>query len=99
MASEIDQMTRSLADAAKPERIFLFGSQVNGTANASSDYDFALIFGSADELRGGLRRANRALWPRRHPVDLIGLTRDSVDNGRTALAREILRTGRVVYSK
>jgi predicted nucleotidyltransferase len=99
MVSELDQMTQSLVDAAKPERILLFGSQAHGTANPSSDYDFALIFSSADQLRKGLRRANRALWPRRHPVDLIGLTSDSIDNGRTALAREVLETGKVLYSK
>jgi len=99
MVSELDKMAQSLADAAKPERILLFGSHANGTADPTSDYDFALIFGTSGELRTGLRRANRALWPRSHPVDLIGLTRDSIDNGRTALAREILKTGRVVYTK
>ena len=99
MLSELDQMTQSIIAAANPERILLFGSQAHGNASPSSDYDFALIFKSADQLRGGLRRANRALWPRRHPVDLVGLTCDSIDHGRTALAREVGETGKVLYSK
>ena len=99
MVSELDQMTQSIVEAAQPERLLLFGSQAQGTATSNSDYDFALIFSTADQLRSGLRRANHALWPRCHPVDLIGLTIDSIDNGRTALAREVLETGKLLYSK
>lgn len=99
MNTELEQMTHAIVSAAAPEQVVLFGSRAQGVENASSDYDFALIFKSVNQARIGLRRANRALWPRRHPVDLVALTARSYANGSSVLAREVLATGRVLYGR
>jgi len=99
MNSEVNQMIQAVVQAADPEQIVLFGSRAKGAATPSSDYDFALVFESADRLKTGLRRANRALWPRRYPVDLVGLTTKSLRQGSSVLAREISASGRVLYGR
>ncbi|MCD8481573.1 MAG: nucleotidyltransferase domain-containing protein [Verrucomicrobia bacterium] len=95
--AEVEQMTQSIVRAAQPERVILFGSHAKGNATSQSDYDFALIFNNKGKLRSGLKSANKALWPRKHPVDLVALTTDSFENGSSLLAREIASTGRIVY--
>jgi predicted nucleotidyltransferase len=97
MDSELEQMTRAIVAAAHPQQIVLFGSRATDHAQPSSDYDLALVFRTSDEVRTGLRRANRALWPRRHPVDLVALTADSYQQRKTVLAREVAASGKVLF--
>lgn len=97
MTRELEQMTQAIVAAAHPQQVVLFGSRATGHAQPSSDYDLALVFRSSDEVRQGLRRANRALWPRRHPVDLVGLTADSYQQRKTVLAREVAASGQVLF--
>ena len=96
---KLEQVTLRIVRDIDPEGIFLFGSQARGEATPSSDYDIALIFSSQEQVRPGLQRAHRLLWPRPFPVDLIGLTKESFHNGHTALTRQVLKEGRSLYWK
>ncbi len=40
---KLQQIVEVLKEEFKPSRLFLFGSQANGTATSDSDYDFVLI--------------------------------------------------------
>lgn len=99
MTKELTEISDAMVNAAKPDYVVLFGSRAVNAETAGSDYDIALIFENRAEVRSGLRKANRALWPRTVPVDLVGFSRDTWDNGKTSLAREIAQTGRVIYPK
>lgn len=99
MDPELEQMTQAIVASAHPQQIVLFGSRATGHAQPSSDYDLALVFRSSDEVRPGLRRANRALWPRRHPVDLVALTSDTYQQRKTVLAREVAACGQVLFRR
>ena len=48
-------------------------------------------------MRPGVRRAQRALWPREVPLDLVPITVKSLREGGSLLAREIARTGVVLH--
>jgi len=95
----LEQVTSQIVQAANPEGIVLFGSQARGNATPGSDYDIALIFSNRDQIRPGLRQAHRALWPRPFPLDLVGFTTETFQQGHTALAREVSREGRTLYQK
>lgn len=96
---KLEQVVLRIVRDIDPEGIFLFGSQARGDAAPSSDYDIALIFSSKEQVRTGLQRVHRLLWPRPFPVDLIGLTKECFHNGHTALARQVLKEGRSLYRK
>lgn len=96
---KLERVTSQIVQAADPEGIVLFGSQARGNATPGSDYDIALIFANRDQIRPGLRRAHRALWPRPFPLDLVGFARETFQQGHTTLAREVSREGRTLYEK
>jgi predicted nucleotidyltransferase len=96
---QLAQLTSQIVEAAHPESVVLFGSQARGNANPASDYDIALIFSNREQIKPGLTQAHRALWPRKFPIDLVGFAEETVQLGRTALAREVLREGKPLYQK
>lgn len=93
----LELLTDQIVQAADPERVILFGSRARRTSSPSSDFDIALIFDDRNQIRDGIRKANQALWPRPFPLDLVGLATDTLENGRTALAREVAQSGRPLY--
>jgi uncharacterized protein len=96
---QLDQITAKIVAAAQPERVVLFGSQARGTAQPDSDWDIALVFASLDQVKPGLKQAHQALWPRPFPIDLVGVTHESMQGGNSVLAREIERHGKSLYQK
>jgi predicted nucleotidyltransferase len=96
---QLAQLTSQIVEAAHPESVVLFGSQAKGSATPASDYDIALIFSSREQIKPGLMQAHRALWPRKFPIDLVGFAKETIQLGRTALAREVIREGKPLYRK
>jgi predicted nucleotidyltransferase len=95
----LGEIARQLAAASHASEVVLFGSRAAGTHHGQSDVDLALVFDRAEMIADGLRRAHRALWPRQFPVDLVPVTAEALRNGTTLLAREIMRTGTVLYGR
>jgi len=59
----------------KPEKIFLFGSRVNGSSTADSDYDLLMVVKESDkDPRGRMREASEVLWGRTVSVDVFVYT-------------------------
>jgi uncharacterized protein len=89
----VEDVVRRAVRIVSPERIWLFGSQARGTATRSSDVDIALQ----------LPEAARKNWSRlvletaEEVPALVNI--DLVDIGQcsSALAHEIVNTGRVIY--
>lgn len=97
--AQLAQLTSQIVEAAHPESVVLFGSQARGNATPASDYDIALVFSSREQIKSGLKQAHHALWPRQLPVDLVGFATETMQLGRTALAREVRREGKSLYQK
>jgi predicted nucleotidyltransferase len=93
----LGEIARQIAVASHAREVVLFGSRATGTGDEQSDVDLALVFDRPEMIPEGLRQAHRVLWPRRFPVDLVPITADALRRGTTLLAREIARTGTVLY--
>lgn len=94
---QIEEIVRKVAEASHAQSVVLFGSRAKGVDDTQSDVDLALVFEGAEAMIPGVRRAHRVLWPRTCPVDLVPITVAALREGKTLLAREIARTGKVLY--
>jgi predicted nucleotidyltransferase len=100
LAPAVVSAVRLLAEAARPDRIILFGSHARGDADAGSDIDLLVVEPEVADRAREMVRLRRVLRPLRVPVDLLVYSRDEVERwGRqpgTALYWA-LKEGRVVY--
>ncbi len=98
----LTEAVQRLVELFQPERVYLFGSQARGDANADSDYDLMVIVPAAEEPE--YRRAQRAygvLWEVDLPVDVHIWTHHAFDRQAPVVASlpaTILREGRLLYA-
>jgi len=96
------EIVRRLAEAYRPERIYLFGSCARGDAGPDSDYDLMLIL--SDEAPQSMRstqRAYEALWGLRASADVLIWPRKSFEERlhlKASFPSTILREGKLVYA-
>lgn len=91
---------QALIEAAKPERIILFGSRARGDARDDSDYDFLVIKTQVEDRAREMVRLRRVLRPLRIPVEVLVYSTEDVARwgGQPGSALyAALREGRVVY--
>lgn len=97
---QIDEAIRTLAEAAAPERILLFGSYARGDATDDSDLDFLVIASCVEDRAKEMVRLRRALRPLRVPADVLVYSAEDVErwgNQPGSALYWALREGRVVY--
>ena len=96
-----DLAIRALIAQLAPQAIVWFGSVANGHARADSDLDFLIIASRQSGSRQALlRRARRAVWELRVPIDFLLYYPDEVAQRRTIVGHVVegaLRTGKVVH--
>jgi predicted nucleotidyltransferase len=98
--SVIDTAVRTLAAAASPERIILFGSHARGDAGEDSDLDLLVIERDVADRASEMVRLRRLLRPLRIPVDVLVFSRGEVERWGDQPGSALywaLREGRVVY--
>lgn len=96
------QITDTLVERIKPEKVVLFGSYAADRATPNSDIDLLVILES--DLRRDKRQEaiSRALRPRYFPIDILAYTPAEV---RACIAdphsflNHILKTGKVLYDR
>jgi predicted nucleotidyltransferase len=67
----IQRLTDLLIEAAKPNRIIMFGSQARGEASEDSDFDVMVVEEAVSDRAGEMVRLNRLLRSVDIPVDLL----------------------------
>jgi len=67
----IDEAVGRLLAAARPRKIFLFGSYARGDAREHSDLDFLVVEREVKSRREEMVRLHDALRPLRIPVDIV----------------------------
>jgi predicted nucleotidyltransferase len=96
------KLVARLVEAYRPERIFLFGSKARGDSGPDSDYDLLVLIGASGEPP--YRRAQRAqevLWGIWTAADVLVLTREEFEAGRSvpaSLPATVLAEGRCLYA-
>jgi predicted nucleotidyltransferase len=96
------QITQTLVERVRPEKIVLFGSQAAGKATEQSDFDLLVILES--DLRRDKRQEfiSRVLRPRAFPIDILAYTPAEVQaclKDRHSFLNHILKTGKVLYER
>lgn len=97
---QIDEAVATIASAASPECIVLFGSHARGDAREDSDLDLLVIERQVENRGGEMVRLRRALRPMRIPVDILVVSSDEARELGSQPGNAIywaLKEGRTVY--
>jgi len=96
----LNEVTRRLVDGFHPDKIILFGSQAQGTADDRSDVDILVVCGIPNGRRALALAMDRALWGMRLARDIVVLTPEEYERDRLipgTIARPASLEGRVLY--
>ncbi len=89
------EIVRRLAEAYKPERIYLFGSKARRDEGPDSDYDLMVVVPDDSPLeRQRSRLAYEVLWGTRAAADVLVWTRQQFESRlhlRTSLPATVMR--------
>ena len=99
-ADAIEHATRTLVDAAHPERIVLFGSHARGDFHQHSDLDLLVILPSVKDVLEETARLRLALMDLPMPIDLVVMAREDVEDRahlRGTMLYHALHEGKVLY--
>lgn len=100
--ADIERVGKEIGEAAKAERVILFGSYASGRMTADSDVDFLVVAESELPRHKRSRELYRLIRSHRFPMDIIVYTPDEVQRGsRTPVSfvSQVLREGRTVYAR
>lgn len=98
--SDIEKVAREIGEAARADRVVLFGSYANGRMTADSDVDFLVVAESDLPRHKRSRDLYRRIQPHRFSMDIIVYTPEEVRRGcRTPVSfvSQALREGKTVY--
>jgi predicted nucleotidyltransferase len=101
--TEIDKLIEDIVEGYNPEKIYLFGSYVNGTPNADSDLDLLVIKSTTLRRKDRIEQILNSL--KSYPnigVDFIIYTPEeleSVKNDVVNIAKEAVNTGKLLYER
>jgi predicted nucleotidyltransferase len=98
----INDMAKRLVDDFNPERIILFGSQANGTADEHSDVDILVICPISSSRRAMMVAMDRAMRGLGIARDIMVLSPQEYETDRHipgTVARNASRHGRTLYER
>ncbi len=96
----VERVVSTIAENVRPDKIILFGSRANGTAQPDSDIDLVVVYSgpkSKQEMQVEIRRLFHSPG---FSMDLFIMTPDELESRKrfaNSLAREVSETGVVCY--
>jgi len=101
---QIDEIVKRVVEAAKPEKVVLFGSRARGEAGHASDVDLLVIqsepFGKGRSRMAEIGKLERAVGSVPLSTDILLYSHDELERYRHAVNHVICRAleeGEVVY--
>ncbi len=99
---EVNRLVGKIKNNYQPEKIYIFGSFIDGKITLDSDVDFFIIKKSEKSRRERHREVSRILIDREIPVDILVYTPTEVKKREKLgdfFIKDILRTGKLIYAK
>ena len=99
---DILRVAQRIGDAARAERVILFGSHARGEAAAHSDVDLMIVAESDAPRYKRSRELYKLFRPHPFSMDLIVYTPAEVEKGKRSacsFVSRVLRKGRTVYAR
>jgi predicted nucleotidyltransferase len=96
----LQEATRRIVDVAKPKRILLFGSAVNGRMTPDSDLDMLVVVSRPVHRRQMAQKINRNLHGLGISVDIVVVTEEDIKKYGQRLGtilRPALMGGHIIY--
>ena len=96
----LEEITRKIVEAFRPDRIILFGSHAYGVPSRDSDVDLLVIMDTDVRPVERSARISRACRPRYVAMDILVRTPDEIEDrleGFDPFLEEILTHGRILY--
>lgn len=100
---QIQNLVNEIADGYKPEKIYLFGSYANGTANEESDIDLFIV--KETEKRWNDRGVELRMGIKNYPyvgMDIIIYTPKEFDEAMMKfmnIGKIAVNTGKLMYAR
>ena len=98
--NEIEAVARNIGEAARAERVILFGSYASGMATEQSDVDLLVVAESDLPRHKRSRELYRMIRPHRFAMDIIVYTPQEMRSGSgtpVSFVSQVLREGKPVY--
>ncbi len=102
----LQDMVNAIVQEVHPEKIILFGSQVNGNVHQDSDVDLLIIeqdpFGKQRSRWKELSKIRKSLWSFDYAVDILVSSIEEMNKWKNSINHiisHILREGRVLYER
>jgi predicted nucleotidyltransferase len=99
---EINQVVSAIVNNYEPEKIILFGSQVNGTATENSDLDLFLVKKTTLPRYKRGSEVRKFLYGMGIPMDIVVYTPEEIEkseNTKFSFIYEVLNTGKLIYER
>ena len=100
---KIQEVVNKIVKEYHPEKIILFGSWAWGEPRPDSDVDLFIVKRSQDARPIRERKLQSFLSPREIPIDILVYTpeevEESVNKKRNLFIEDIVRNGKVLYTK
>jgi predicted nucleotidyltransferase len=102
MDALVKKVTQKIAKAIRPDKIILFGSRANGTANEKSDIDLVMVYSGQKTNRNIELEIEKLFLYRDFSMDVIVMRPEDLERKKriaNTLAREITERGVVCYGQ
>ncbi len=99
---QINYIIKIITETEKPQKIVLFGSYANGSANNDSDLDLLIIKNSEIPVNKRCRELRKHLRGLKIPMDILMYTQEEIaewKDTKAAFVTKILEQGKVLYAE
>ena len=102
MKNKLRYIIQTIVTKVKPEKIYLFGSRVNGDARKDSDYDIAIVKKTNASKYNRTVSIYKIFDLRDFSMDVLVYTPEEIRSWKdtpSSFIHHILKTGKLVYEK
>jgi len=101
-SQQLKEIVARIIEVYEPEKIILFGSYANGTANESSDIDLLLVKQTKEVPVNRAAVVRQSLRGFLFPLDILVYTPEEIENSKAtkfSFVSQVLKSGKIIYER